>query len=497
MTEQRDTTGRLAVRVIRSDDPPSEARSIAADLHADLVTDLPSAEREVRIRVDAGRRALGDPAADAELLARADEVRGAAAVAPVISDDQVGELERLASDLSRATRIRRRTEKRFNENLQAKLAASSSVALHPAAIRAAADAVASAEVALAEAEAGLAADPAAGTGAVPAADTAAVAEVAPPGQPDQPAPSTATDRFGHGTKQEHLAGGDDPVLQRPHDVFDEVALDKQRAVHRVRAVAAAIAAIGLVAVVLDQLVVAAGLFVLAVVIFVVRGRESADRPAIEHADSPSRPNEHGPAPDPNPTDEPELDPELEAQTQGTAAEAMAGHRNALEAVRAEAEERLRVAVSRWHRLAGPNADPHDPAPVVRANDPQLAYDPRLADASPTVRTVAAFHRTAQARWRVMWASFGREDTPEPEQLGATMNELLGDHRRARAELRRLEAAQARADARATVARPLVLVEPTDWISRGRLTQLLSSIPPEGQAIVVEFAGATGAESGRG
>jgi hypothetical protein len=102
-----------------------------------------------------------------------------------------------------------------------------------------------------------------------------------------------------------------------------------------------------------------------------------------------------------------------------------------------------------------------------------------------VRTVAAFHRKAQARWRVLWASFGVEEPPEPERLDLVLEDLLGDLHHARGELRELEAAEARAAARATVARPLVLVEPSTWLSGSRLTQLLASLPADGRAVIVE------------
>ena len=120
---------------------------------------------------------------------------------------------------------------------------------------------------------------------------------------------------------------------------------------------------------------------------------------------------------------------------------------------------MRTARRRWHQLAGIDADPYDAEAVIRAHDPQLAFDERVALASPTVRTVAAFHRKAQARWRVLWAGLGHDEPPEPEDLEATLDDVLGDHRRRQADLRLLEAAEARASAEADARRPLVLVEP--------------------------------------
>ncbi len=123
--------------------------------------------------------------------------------------------------------------------------------------------------------------------------------------------------------------------------------------------------------------------------------------------------------------------------------------------------------------------------MVRAHDPQLAYSDKAAESSPTVRTVAAFHRKAAARWKVLWAAYGRDDAPEPEQLEAVLDELLGAHRDAQSDLARLTEAEARHEAAATARRPLVLVEPSAWWEPGRLDQLLSSVPPEGEVVVVE------------
>jgi hypothetical protein len=168
-----------------------------------------------------------------------------------------------------------------------------------------------------------------------------------------------------------------------------------------------------------------------------------------------------------------------------AREAWIGRRAGLDAARDEAEERLRLARNRWHQLAGAGADPHDPDAVVRAHDPQLAYDARVSHASPTVRTVAAFHRRAQARWRIVWAEHGYEEPPPAEDLESVLDEILSEHRSAVEAVRRLEEARARREATDVVRRPLVLVEPRTWVAPGRLSQLLSSVPPQGEVVLVE------------
>lgn len=159
----------------------------------------------------------------------------------------------------------------------------------------------------------------------------------------------------------------------------------------------------------------------------------------------------------------------------------------LRAVHAEAAEQLNVAIARWHQLVGDDADPYDPEPVIRAHDPQLAFDPRQIEASPTVRTVASYHRTTQAQWRVLWASLGAEEVPDPEAVDEVLDSMLAPTTDAAAELARLEAAEARRNARTVLDRPLVMVEPEGWVSAARLDQLLASLPAETDVVVVERA----------
>ena len=182
-----------------------------------------------------------------------------------------------------------------------------------------------------------------------------------------------------------------------------------------------------------------------------------------------------------PLDDLDLDQELEDELER---DQRIGH---LRSTHAEAVEQLNVALARWYQLAGDDADPYDPEPVIRAHDPQLVFDPRHIEASPTVRTVAAYHRSTQARWRVLWASLGADEVPDAAGVDAVLADLLAGHDDAIADLARLEAAEARVEARAVLARPVVLVEPSAWISEGRLEQVLSSLPDETDVVVVERA----------
>ncbi len=129
--------------------------------------------------------------------------------------------------------------------------------------------------------------------------------------------------------------------------------------------------------------------------------------------------------------------------------------------------------------------------MIRAHDPQLAHTAAAAEMSPTVRTVAAFHRKAQARWKVLWAALGQEQAPDPEQLEAVLDDLLGDHRQARADAQALADAEARVIAAEEVHRPIVLAEPSAWLTSDQLRQLLASMPPRGRVVVIERVDADG------
>ncbi|MDQ3294514.1 MAG: hypothetical protein M3527_08720, partial [Actinomycetota bacterium] len=108
---------------------------------------------------------------------------------------------------------------------------------------------------------------------------------------------------------------------------------------------------------------------------------------------------------------------------------------------------------------------------------------------------AAFHRKTQARWRVLWAAAGRDEAPDPEHLEAQLDELLGAHRATMADAARLDEAEERRAAAVIAQRPLVLVEPSTWWEPGRLDQLLTSLPPGGDVVIVERARRTGRDDG--
>ena len=507
---------RVPVRMIRAADPRVEAATIAAELGADVVGDLRSAEQAVRTRVEAGRRALGDPDADAAVIERAEAVRAAAAEPAPISEPEVADLERVALELGRAGRIRRRTQSRVTQALSDRLATTAGVALHPGALRSAADAVREAHQAVAVAEQALV-DLDAELRAGDRHDRHDPDRLHDDGEAEAPTgPDTAEletqapDPTVWTFRSEQDEHGVDPILHSPHDVFDEAALDRRRAVARAALAVVAFAALGLAAIALGQPALGTGAILAGVVagtaIVVTRrnahARAAASRVAYAarapHAAPAARaPHASTAAPDTAQAADEEAPAAHDTEPAASKASAEAGdpvdeaaslrhqQRLVLLAARAEAVERLRVVEARWRRLAGGDADPLHPEAEIRAHDPQFLFDPRLAEASPTVRTVAAFHRKAEARWKVLWAALGIEDPPEPDRIDIFLEAMLGDAHRARAELRQLEAAEARVAARAALRRPLVLVEPSTWISEVRLAQLVSSIPADGQAILVE------------
>jgi hypothetical protein len=139
------------------------------------------------------------------------------------------------------------------------------------------------------------------------------------------------------------------------------------------------------------------------------------------------------------------------------AERAAGERNRMEAAVERAGGEQRAARRAWEALAGPDADPYDIEAVVRTRDPQVSLSGANLDASPTIRTVTAFHRKALARWRVAWAAVGVDEPPDPDdvdQAVAGLPPVSGTN----AALK-VSTLEARPAAAALLARPLVAVDP--------------------------------------
>jgi hypothetical protein len=158
----------------------------------------------------------------------------------------------------------------------------------------------------------------------------------------------------------------------------------------------------------------------------------------------------------------------------------------LEATRERSAEKVRSARQRWETLAGPDADPYDLEGVLRLHDPQFAITGAATKTSPTVRTVNAVHRKAMARWKVAWAALGYEHPPAIEEFDEHFDRIGGAQARDDAEKvdQRLRAAEAWANAGATIDRPMILVEPENWLPEAELESLLHTLPAGAEVILV-------------
>lgn len=106
--------------------------------------------------------------------------------------------------------------------------------------------------------------------------------------------------------------------------------------------------------------------------------------------------------------------------------------------------------------------------------------------SPTVRTVTSIHRRTLARWKVAWAELGYDRAPSLDHFEDELIRLGGGRKGAEAQNveERLRAAEAWENAGATIDRPMILVEPRDWLPEDELDALLSTLPAGAEVIVV-------------
>jgi membrane protein implicated in regulation of membrane protease activity len=442
----------MGVRVVRDDDPPAAAARLAAELDGEVVADLEHAEAAFAARADAGRtEAVVLSAAErAELVERAGGLDVMANVTAV-DDDKIAELRELAVALGLTDRIRSMTEVDFTESLTRRLSASSGVAVHPEAIRQAAEALTSAEAEVADVDASLGA-------------------------------------LGERPKPEPLAPTPEPdLVERPRAMFDEDELENQRRA-RVSALSLFVAftggalillALG-VSVVLPAVVFLLGMIVASAIMIRFRGRDDEDdqghREASSALASAAAQADRGVA---------------SAHRTRVAEEEWLARRAQLEPQRERAQEKVRSARRHWESLAGPDADPYDVDGVLRIHDPQFVLTGAATKTSPTVRTVHAVHRKAIARWRVAWASLGYDEPPSPEQLddalaglagGATNDPNGSDAARAAARLR---AADAWIEAGATIDRALIVVDPGTWLPSETLGSMLAALPAGADVIIVQ------------
>lgn len=406
--DESDPGPPLRYRVVEDVDPDRAAADLVESMGAELAHGH-----------DAASEAVGRRLAAAHTIDTAHEIE--------IGPDRVERIRKLAADLERAERIRVRTEVQFTETLSRKLSRGTGLAVHPEALYGAASVVLDART---------------------AHERADLALIKLGSEPDPSAPGQVA-----------------PEPREPHpDVYDDEALERSR--DRTFAVGVIIGAFGL-AVLLAVLVgpvfaIAPPLIVIPVVAIYLRRSQSARTDASDRREASST------------LAAASLTAEQATATATATRDAVDrwGERSSsLRATRDAAAERLRAARRAWESLAGPDADVDDVESVVRARDPQFQLTGTSAAASPTMRAVNTFHRRALARWKVLWASLGRDEPPAP----ADIEEVL-------AELALLDVA------RATLAMPLVIVDPFMGIAqddREALERDLAALADGVEVVVVE------------
>ncbi|MEY2422736.1 MAG: hypothetical protein QOI95_2803 [Acidimicrobiaceae bacterium] len=441
--ESFDSQHLMGVRVVVDHDPAVAAARLAEELDGELIFDLENARRAFAARASAGRTdpvVLHDDEFD-ELLAQADEL-GSLGARPTVDEEALAELRQLAVALRRTDRIRVSTEVEFTEALNRRLSASSGMAVHPETIRQAA-------LALTEAEAEV------------EQITHAIAELG-----DRPRP-----------EQVRL-----DVPQAVPQMFDDDSLEEQRKA-RIVAISCLAFFAGAALVLLnfaDSVVIPVVVFLLGVILSAALMARSY---SIQPQDDPGA--REASALLAAATGNAERTSEAGARDRVAEDEWMA-RRSQFEAARDRSLEKARSARRHWETLAGADADPYDLEGVLRLHDPQFVITGAATKTSPTVRTVNAVHRKAMARWKVAWASLGYENPPALDEFDEHLTRLGGAEARAEADKvdQRLKAAEAWATAGATIDRPLILVEPENWLPEDELESMLRTLPAGADVIVV-------------
>jgi len=423
-----DSPDLMGVRVVVDPDPDGAAARLAETINGEVVRDIDHARRAFAARAVGGVDAV---------LASA-EKGSALQEGPAIDAAAVAELRSLADALRRTDRIRTRTEDTFTEGLNRKLAANKGVAVHPEAIKQAAQSLTAAEADVNEVN-------------------RAIGEL---GQ--RPLPRL----------MRRDAPADVPTM------FDEPSLEHQRRA-RVFALSVAtifagvaLALIGMnVDVVFPAVVFLLGLIIAGTIMARSYSRELADDPGAREASALlASVGDH-------------RDVSEDGLRDRVAEEEWLARRAQLEASGERALERARSARRHWEILAGPEADPYDLDSVLRLHDPNFVITGAATKTSPTVRTVNAVHRKALARWRVAWAALGYDQPPAPEEIDEHLARLArssadGDG----------DGAADRADDRRTTAplvdRPMILVEPEGWLPEEELEAMLRTLPDAVEVVII-------------
>jgi hypothetical protein len=384
-TADATTTYGTGLHEVHVSDPEAAALDIAEALGAELVAGPDELDDAVRARES--ERVAVDPAA-------------------------LRELRTLAADLEKAERIRARTEAKIAGALGEQMTTSTGLAIHPAAIRAAAEAVLAARDVLAAAEA-----------------AAAAPEVV---EPDPEAEATAARTPRHATRPTVFAFDSAPVVRRIVITMILTVI-----------VVGGLLALGLVPIYVAAIVPLIGLW------SAYRKYHEEEDDAQGTHDAGSHLASVGAATD-------------ELFGRRLAAEPTSRHQALVNIQRDGALEQLRVAERQWRDLAGPGAEPDDVEAVLIRHDPQLHRAEVWASESAAVRTAAAVHRRIRARWRVAWAALDR-DPPSSADARATIETLASD-------------GDAPADRRPLVVAGSALDRAAEDGTRSRLVRLGASVP---------------------
>ncbi len=446
-SNERDQVGSLdvghpmGVRVIVDGNPVNAADQLATTMGGEVIADAGTARTAFAARADAARTTpvvLEDDEVD-ELVSQASEADAVDERMPV-SEAAVLELRELADAIGRTDRIRYRTEVEFTETLNRRLSASSGVAVHPETIKQAASAVTVAEGEFNEI-------------------TAAITQLG-----DRPRP-------------------EEVELETPAEVeprFTDHHLETQRR-WRAFAFALSIAFVGaglILSQVFDSVVILIAMTVVGgglAMWLLVRNREHHDD-RDEREASALLAAATGNA-----------ERTTEAAARGRMAEEdWLSRRSQLEAAGERAEEKARSARRHWETLAGADADPYDLESVLQLHDPQFLITGAATQTSPTVRTVNAVHRKALARWKVAWAALGYDTPPSIDEMDEHLSRVTKTEARDEAERagRRLKDAEAWAAAGVTIDRPMILVEPYEWVEEEELSSMLATLPAGAEVILV-------------
>ncbi|MDZ7676745.1 MAG: hypothetical protein U5K30_16975 [Acidimicrobiales bacterium] len=170
--------------------------------------------------------------------------------------------------------------------------------------------------------------------------------------------------------------------------------------------------------------------------------------------------------------------------------------------RRDAVDRLRHAESEWRALAGPEADVDDLDAVLQASDPQYRPSTAVVEAMPSVRAAAAHGRRLRAQWKLAWWALDRPVPPldaaadaidglESEGIDEvvvdTDADASGERAGERARYEDLAGGRSIDELRAAAEQswpPLVVADPDATVTPSRFDELATQFPEDVRLLVV-------------